>query len=366
MKRSVGGLNVRAHLKVILGLSMLAGAAEARAATTLELLGGRFQVSAQWRTADGASGAGQAIQYSAETGMFWFFSPANLELVVKVLDACAPPFERFWVFASGLTHTDVTLTVVDTWSGRTESYHHPGGTLFVPLADTASFDTCALSTPPCGSGNRADIQASPRPDASAEHLALLLGAGVAAEQALYQRLSTELAAIRAAEPALADARFNNIWWNPHNLLVGLTPEAHAAVKAGTYHEWDCLNSWFGGTVEQVFDIITWAVLRFTPLLHPYRMGADYAALPAVTHVEANHYGYPPGLPSPTPGLCAIADGAAFDYFFESNPWRYFRVASPGATPVLVDQWNGLTPAPSWKERLDECYARLDAAALPVL
>ncbi len=37
----------------------------------------------------------------------WFFSLNDVELAVKVLDACETPFESFWGFAAGLTDVGV-------------------------------------------------------------------------------------------------------------------------------------------------------------------------------------------------------------------------------------------------------------------
>src|SRR5207237_7534739 len=62
--------------------------------TVLCLNGGRFKVSAQWRTAS-AAGAGQPAGLSDDAGQFWFFAADNPELVVKVLDSCAG-FGHFW------------------------------------------------------------------------------------------------------------------------------------------------------------------------------------------------------------------------------------------------------------------------------
>jgi hypothetical protein len=104
------------------------------------------------------------------------------------------------------------------------------------------------------------------------------------------------------------------------------------------------------------------VLRFDGMLHPFRIGPDYVALEGVTYAEANFTGWPSAGPAPTPGLCASADGSAFDYFLEGSPWRYFRVGSPGATPTLIGTWDSVAPAPSWKARLDQCYEQLDFAA----
>ena len=101
--------------------------------------GGRFQVTAHWRTAS-AAGNGQAAGLGTDAGQFWFFSADNPELIVKVLDSCTG-FDRFWVFASGLTNAEVTLTVTDTQTGHSRRYFNPLGRPFAPLQDVNAF-TC--------------------------------------------------------------------------------------------------------------------------------------------------------------------------------------------------------------------------------
>ena len=138
---------------------LLAGAAlpaAARAAScnpaddTLCLSLNRFQVEADWRTPDGEEGRGHAVQLTSDTGTFWFFHPSNLEMVVKVLDACADPYHHFWVFAGGLTNVEVRLRVTDTATGAVRTYDNPMGREYAPITDTAAFDTCgtgATTTP---------------------------------------------------------------------------------------------------------------------------------------------------------------------------------------------------------------------------
>lgn len=103
----------------------------------------RFQVSAEWATQDGQSGTGKASRLTDDTGYFTFFGNDNVELVVKVLDACdIPGFNHYWVFVAGLTNVEVTLTVTDTASGQTNTYFNPLGQAFLPIQDTGAFATC--------------------------------------------------------------------------------------------------------------------------------------------------------------------------------------------------------------------------------
>src|SRR5688572_22012090 len=84
----------------------------------LPLVEGRFEVSATWQLTDGSAGTARALPLGDASGTFWFFAPDNVELVVKVLDACGTPRPRFWFFAAGLTDVEVEVRVRDTWSGE--------------------------------------------------------------------------------------------------------------------------------------------------------------------------------------------------------------------------------------------------------
>jgi hypothetical protein len=101
--------------------------------------GGRFRVTAAWSTAAGDAGSGSTRPLTADTGAFWFFDAANLEIVVKVLAAC-PVNGRHWVFAAGLTDVAVTLVVDDTVTGARRTYTNPQATPFQPIQDTAAFE----------------------------------------------------------------------------------------------------------------------------------------------------------------------------------------------------------------------------------
>lgn len=108
--------------------------------TTLCLGDGRFKVEARWNTGS-ASGSAQAVSLGHDSGRFWFFDEDNTELTLKVLDAC-DAFDRYWVFASGLTDVEVLITVTDTETGRARQYFNPRGKAFAPVQDTQAFATC--------------------------------------------------------------------------------------------------------------------------------------------------------------------------------------------------------------------------------
>ena len=109
--------------------------------TTLCLNNGRFQVDLGWLTAQD-DGLGQGVELTDETGYFYFFSPQNVEVVVKVINACVLGTPRFWVFAGGLTDVNTLLRVVDSQTGAVKTYENPLGTPFQPIQDTSAFATC--------------------------------------------------------------------------------------------------------------------------------------------------------------------------------------------------------------------------------
>ena len=108
--------------------------------TALCLSGNRFRVTATWQTST-ASGVGTAQALTSDTGYFWFFSSTNVEMIVKVLDACGVN-NRKWVFAGGLTNVFVVVTVTDTLTGAVRTYVNPQSTAFLPIQDTGAFATC--------------------------------------------------------------------------------------------------------------------------------------------------------------------------------------------------------------------------------
>ena len=98
----------------------------------------RFLATVEWHVpATGARGQGTPVSRTSDTGTFWFFDPANLELVVKVLDGTGIN-GHFWVFYGSLTDVEFKLTVTDRLTGRQRIYQNPAGTL-ASHSDTQAF-----------------------------------------------------------------------------------------------------------------------------------------------------------------------------------------------------------------------------------
>jgi hypothetical protein len=106
---------------------------------TLCLNASRFSVTADYQqTPDGPSFPATAVSLTEDTGMFWFFDPTNVELVVKVLDGCGINAE-WWVFAGALTDVGVAMKVTDSYLGTVKSYSNTFGTPFPPIQDSSAF-----------------------------------------------------------------------------------------------------------------------------------------------------------------------------------------------------------------------------------
>lgn len=97
----------------------------------------RFKVTVNWRDFDGNTGSGHAVGLTNDTGYFWFFNDANVELVIKVLDATTVN-NRFWVYYGALTNVEYTMTITDTLRGTVKTYTNPSGT-FASAGDVNAF-----------------------------------------------------------------------------------------------------------------------------------------------------------------------------------------------------------------------------------
>ncbi len=102
---------------------------------TLCLENGRFSVRATWEKPDSETGDAVAWPLTGDTGLYWFFEPSNVEMV---LDGCGVNGHR-WVFAGGLTDVGVTTTVTDTETGKVRTFGNPVGTPFQPVQELKAF-----------------------------------------------------------------------------------------------------------------------------------------------------------------------------------------------------------------------------------
>jgi len=106
-------------------------------AATFTFAGG-YDVSMCYETPDGEVGEGKGGLWTTDqSGLAWFFSRDNAEVLVKVLDACAMNGHR-WVFVAPVTDLAMNLYVSNA-KGRFWSYHSQQAETASPRADTAAF-----------------------------------------------------------------------------------------------------------------------------------------------------------------------------------------------------------------------------------
>ncbi|MEM8932811.1 MAG: hypothetical protein AAGE94_16625, partial [Acidobacteriota bacterium] len=97
----------------------------------------RFVARVTWTTVDD-QGDGAGIELAADTGGFWFFDDANVELLVKVLDGRSIN-DHYWVFWGSTSNVAFDLCIEDTETGTERCWQNPDGT-FASGADTEAFD----------------------------------------------------------------------------------------------------------------------------------------------------------------------------------------------------------------------------------
>ena len=106
----------------------------------------RVRVEVSWRDHQGNTGQGRAVPLKDDTGSFWFFTPSNVELLVKVLDG-RNVNHHFWVFYGSLSDVEYDIRVTDTQTGDVQVYHNPSGTL-ASHADVLAFPPNPGTDPP--------------------------------------------------------------------------------------------------------------------------------------------------------------------------------------------------------------------------
>ena len=110
--------------------------------TTLCLNNDRFKVEVAWRDFDGNLGTAKDVGFSSDdSGLLYFFSANNWEMLIKVLNGCGFN-DRYWVFAAATTDVEYTLTVTDTQENVVKTYFNPLGEAAAAITDTEAFATC--------------------------------------------------------------------------------------------------------------------------------------------------------------------------------------------------------------------------------
>jgi len=107
------------------------------------VLNGRFRISVTGENFVNAPFVGKSVPLaSSDSALFWFFQPANFELLIKVIDGCSLN-NRFWVFYAATTNVQFTIRVYDTVTATTKIYSNElGSTANIAKTDNEAFATC--------------------------------------------------------------------------------------------------------------------------------------------------------------------------------------------------------------------------------
>lgn len=78
----------------------------------------RYEATLEWTKSDGEVGSAKVARpRTRDSGLFFFFSYNNWEVLLKVLDGCTVN-EHHWVYAASATDLGLKLVVRDTVSGQ--------------------------------------------------------------------------------------------------------------------------------------------------------------------------------------------------------------------------------------------------------
>ena len=164
---------------------------------------------------------------------------------------------------------------------------------FAGCGDGSSSATAPIvqpaAVPPCLESmvRPGELAASPRSDPTVEWLAQHLSAGLTADQPIYDRLMRDRASIAGGWPEVARAFNFGRKYSEEILVRANAASTNDAMLAGTYAEWNCLNSALSAAVDRPFS--GGVVVKFSgPLLTLERVSRLYAALPGVSYAEPNY------------------------------------------------------------------------------
>lgn len=151
------------------------------------------------------------------------------------------------------TGTDDGLPSTTSETDDSSTTSGDGGTTGDPYGPP---DCAALVLP----GDPADVAATPRVDRDAEVLALALDPSKAvAPQQHYDVVATDLAAIRALDPTLADVHTGCVFPNAIEFWFFVDAEPSFALFKGEFHVWDCHNAFYDPYGWYPIDGVGWVL-----------------------------------------------------------------------------------------------------------
>lgn len=104
----------------------------------------RFLVTAEFRTSPTVStidGDARVAVNSPNSGIFWFFSADNWEVMVKAINGCGLN-NRYWVFSAATTNVFYRMEVFDVQRGAQKIFFNYPGPPAPAVTDVSAFATC--------------------------------------------------------------------------------------------------------------------------------------------------------------------------------------------------------------------------------
>jgi hypothetical protein len=215
---------------------------------------------------------------------------------------------------------------------------------------------------PAAIGSAEEIALTPRADTNLELLALQLEPErITSDQATYERVVADIAAIRALAPELADIDYRpphdgktvNVWFDD------ITTQS---IHDGDYSAWNCLNEFYGPATLTIHEFTITNDLMEIELKGIYdvdRLAQLYAQLPGAEGASSN------GSIGGGPTICAWRSGERYEYVIDraggdcpsgctSHEAHHFA-SDPAGQVSALEVWqspdSAPLPAPEWYTRV---------------
>jgi hypothetical protein len=209
-----------------------------------------------------------------------------------------------------------------------------------------------------GQASQAEINLSPFADEDAELLALEASGKIVAPQAMVERISSDLKAIRSLQPEVQQIHTVPPW-GIDRIELSFDPGAKAALGDGSYTAWNCQNAWYSvekKDIASAFDQ-TYVTLTFSHRYNTTLLAKDYASLPYVMSADPSH------IVGESSTICVSFDQNLSSYIFVAGSGdcqagcinhTYWGFTSDGTTITPLGTFSKPTPPPDWFKGLGDC------------
>jgi hypothetical protein len=208
------------------------------------------------------------------------------------------------------------------------------------------------------------VAKTPRANHTAEVLAVETLGTFVADDALYQRVASEVEAIALLAPQTASIMPVS-FASDSQLLLTLDAPGLQSYQSGSYHGWDCANAAYGENKDAlVSTTLPLVLVAFANKIYNTPVLAkEYAMLPDVAGAE------PSSGSIDGPDVCLQIDGDVHSYIYDQaggdcpagcTTHLYFGFEAKVGTAVqpLGTYDPAVPPEPTWFTKLKDCRSRL--------